>query len=224
MYVRDFDSASSIGASIISLYQYGDSRLGLYRWYTDTPFLQVGYSQAIYANQLQPYLTLNTWHAVRITYDAQQVVSIYIDDVLVGSRAMSTTNRTNDWSVTLGDFDGFIDEVRISDTVRQGEAPLAKAVSLAPNTLALPQNYPNPFNAETQIVYRTGEHGEINLSVHNLTGQTVRTLARGYRPGGEYQSVWDGRDESGRRVASGVYILRLQVGDQALMRRMTLLK
>ena len=89
---------------------------------------------------------------------------------------------------------------------------------------ALQANYPNPFNAGTVVHYRLGKRGSIDLDVYNAVGQRVRTLARGVLPSGDHRATWNGRDEFGRDVASGVYYYRLQAADFLAVGKMTLLR
>ena len=66
--------------------------------------------------------------------------------------------------------------------------------------------------------------GEVDIEVYNILGQSVRQLFRGYRPAGVYQLAWDGRDESGRAAASGVYLVSAQMGSERYLARMTLVR
>ena len=88
------------------------------------------------------------------------------------------------------------------------------AVAALPATSALLPNYPNPFNSRTILRYRLARASAVELVVYDLLGQRVRTIAKGVQPAGEYQIPWDGRDEEGRLVGSGVYLLRLKAGDE----------
>jgi hypothetical protein len=88
----------------------------------------------------------------------------------------------------------------------------------------LGQSRPNPFNASTQIAYTLAEEGDARLEVYNVLGQRVATLVRGRQPAGVYTLVWDGRDDLGRHVASGIYLYRLVSGSLAQTHRMLLLK
>jgi peroxiredoxin len=78
-----------------------------------------------------------------------------------------------------------------------------------PSAFRLEQNYPNPFNPSTNIAFRLGERARVELSVYNLAGNRVRELVDGFRGPGDYTVVWDGGDDSGRRVPSGIYFYRL---------------
>ncbi len=82
-----------------------------------------------------------------------------------------------------------------------------------PREYALHPNFPNPFNSECQIAYQLPAAGDVSLIVYNLIGQRVRVLAEGNRQAGYYQVTWDGRDDSGREVSSGVYCIRLVADD-----------
>ncbi|MBD3401558.1 T9SS type A sorting domain-containing protein [candidate division GN15 bacterium] len=93
-----------------------------------------------------------------------------------------------------------------------------------PSTPSLEQNYPNPFNPSTTIQYALPAASDVTIEVLNLLGQRVRLLVDEYRGPGVHRLVWDGRDESGDRVASGVYFYRIATGDFVDSRKMLLLK
>ncbi|NKB70767.1 MAG: T9SS type A sorting domain-containing protein [Candidatus Latescibacteria bacterium] len=92
-------------------------------------------------------------------------------------------------------------------------------------SVALDQNYPNPFNAETVIAFALDQAAQIELTIVNQAGQTVRRLATGFYRPGAYRVQWDGTDAQGTDVASGVYVYRLTIdGQQAETIRLTLLR
>lgn len=84
--------------------------------------------------------------------------------------------------------------------------------------------YPNPFNPRTAIKFTLPQQAEVKLQIFNLNGQLVRTLVNTQLPAGAHERRWNARDEFGRRVASGLYIYRLQVGPNVLTGNMQLLK
>ena len=94
----------------------------------------------------------------------------------------------------------------------------------APREFALDPNYPNPFNSSTTIRYRIEEPGRVRLEIFDVQGQKVKTLADGDVGPGVYQVEWDGTDASGKPVATGVYLARLQKGTASLVHKMLLLK
>jgi len=93
-----------------------------------------------------------------------------------------------------------------------------------PGSYTLSQNYPNPFNPSTTIDYTLPTAAQIELVVLNELGQRVATLARGLTPPGRYQTDWNGCNDHGDPVASGVYLYRLTAGEFVQGRKMLLLK
>lgn len=110
----------------------------------------------------------------------------------------------------------FSDEVPVS--VDDGPAPEQ------PGEFSLLQNYPNPFNPATSITYRLTQPAQVRLSVFNLTGQEVAILVSERQAQGTHVVTWQGRDQTGKPVSSGLYLYRLQVGSSAKARSMLLLK
>jgi len=94
-----------------------------------------------------------------------------------------------------------------------------------PAAYRLHQNYPNPFNAETTIPYDVAKAGTVRLVLYTSTGQVVRILVDGEpRFAGNYSATWDGRDETDRDVASGVYLCRMEAGDYRAVRKLALVR
>jgi N-acetylmuramoyl-L-alanine amidase len=93
-----------------------------------------------------------------------------------------------------------------------------------PGEFQLHQNYPNPFNPETRIVFDLAEAGDVRLEVIDILGRTVRTLASDFSTPGRYTVTWNGRDDDGRALPSGIYFSRLIQGHQQQIRKMMLLK
>ena len=91
--------------------------------------------------------------------------------------------------------------------------------------LTLRGNYPNPFNPGTKIAFELPEPARVNLRVYSAAGRLVRSLLEGVAMGaGPHAQPWDGRDDGGRNLASGVYFCRLEADSEALSGRMVLLK
>jgi Right handed beta helix region/FlgD Ig-like domain len=93
-----------------------------------------------------------------------------------------------------------------------------------PADVVLKQNHPNPFNQATMIEYSTGEYAHVVITIHNLLGQRVRRLVETNQPPGFHSVIWDGRDNTGRDVAAGVYIYSLKAGPKLQTRKMIVLK
>jgi hypothetical protein len=121
-----------------------------------------------------------------------------------------------DQEVVLDTFT-FVPEDGPASTVR----PVAAATE--PNArLGLAR--PNPFNPTTTIAYSLALAGDAELVVYDVTGRRVRTLVDGFVTAGDHEVRWDGRDDGGEVVSSGVYFYRLRAGDVVETQRMVLLK
>jgi hypothetical protein len=93
-----------------------------------------------------------------------------------------------------------------------------------PTRLALEPAYPNPFNPSTRIAFTLPASGPVKMTVLNIRGQRVRVLADGLYPAGRHLLTWDGRDEGGRPVASGIYLYVLETPAGTRSRKMTLIR
>jgi hypothetical protein len=96
-----------------------------------------------------------------------------------------------------------------------------------PKVFTLDQNYPNPFNLTTELRYFVPEKYQsvfVSLRVYNLLGQGIRTLVNETQIPGRHSVIWDGKDDKGREVSSGIYFYRLEAGDSKLTKRMVLIK
>lgn len=93
-----------------------------------------------------------------------------------------------------------------------------------PYQFNLGQNYPNPFNPSTTIPYSLQKAGSVYLSVFNSCGQQVQLLEDAYQTSGHYTRKWDGKDDSGNPVSSGIYLVQLAAHDQVLQKKMLLVR
>jgi ligand-binding sensor domain-containing protein len=157
-----------------------------------------------------------------ISFDTEtwQQVSVPADSLELTDANLEKIRFTGDVQGTF-----YIDDMRF--VAAEVEITAVEEVSEAtavPLGYALSQNYPNPFNPQTMIRYDLPQAGVVRLSVYNVLGQMVRTLVDGQRSAGTYSVIWDGRDGSGREVASGVYFCRLRTKSITLARKMLLLR
>jgi len=95
---------------------------------------------------------------------------------------------------------------------------------ILPAGFSLKQNYPNPFNPNTIIEYSLPHRTQIEVAVYNLLGRRVRTIVDKTQEAGDYKVVWSGRDDFGKRVASGLYFYQVKAGEYVESRKMLLLK
>ena len=117
-----------------------------------------------------------------------------------------------------------------AEDVKQSLIQLPELVAYEiPAETELLRNYPNPFNPETWIPYRLAEDTVVALTIYDLNGQIVRTIDVGHQIAAVYENrskaiYWDGRNEIGEQVASGVYFYHLSAGDYSTTRKMVILK
>ena len=97
-------------------------------------------------------------------------------------------------------------------------------ITQRPSEFELHQNYPNPFNPGTQIEYTLKKTGHVTLHIYNVLGEKVKTLLDQDQPAGFYQINWDGKNDNGKPVSSGIYLYKLEVNGFSEARKMLLLK
>ena len=144
----------------------------------------------------------------------------YTLDLIVPTGVVALETRLHVYSTFVGTvyFDD-LDVEKITTTTG------VKTVSgNSPHIFDLSNNYPNPFNPSTKINYSVPKDGMVSLVVFNVVGQRVRTLANGPMAAGQYSITWDGRNDAGSVLSSGVYFYRLQAGEMAIVKKMLLLK
>jgi dipeptidase len=86
------------------------------------------------------------------------------------------------------------------------------------------RSYPNPFSSETMIVYEVSEGCEVRICIYASGGELIRTLVDGKHPPGKHSTVWDGRDDKGQKVGSGVYFCRMMAGGRTVVRKLALIR
>jgi hypothetical protein len=103
------------------------------------------------------------------------------------------------------------------------------AVKILSPKFALLQNFPNPFNPETWLPYQLAMDADVVIHIHNMRGQLIRSIFVGWQTAGSYVTkdraiYWDGRDNLGERVSSGIYFYTLRAGNFKATRRMLMVK
>lgn len=102
--------------------------------------------------------------------------------------------------------------------------PTSLTETTIPNQYKLYNNYPNPFNPSTRIVFDIPRNEIVSLRIFDINGQLVRTLVDQDLPAGKHERLWDGKNDSGNFVASGIYIYRISAGHFDRSARMLLMK
>ncbi len=160
--------------------------------------------QAIYLQALEPG---TTWYGIVEGTNAQLDIpanSLVIQDAVFGLRSFADA---------------------ISPPAEVATAVAGNPDAALPQTPQLLPNYPNPFNSQTTIPYALPQQTQVRLSIYNTLGQVVRVLVDEQQSAGRHEAIWDSRDESGQRVASGVYLYLLDVaGQRVIQRKMSLVQ
>jgi len=194
------------------------------------------------AQQLGPMVSIGSYPTT--VFGTAQLVLRYDDQELDGATSpfdLEVTARIHAWNNLAHEWTelgGAVDSAQnfVSATVpgpglyaafTTGHAVEVEDVdhgAITPDTYELAQNHPNPFNPTTSISYTLPQPGRVTLHIHNILGQTVRTLVDEIRSAGRHEVLWDGRTASGEEVGSGVYFYSLRAGDVVLTRKMVLMK
>ena len=145
----------------------------------------------------------------------------------------NVTTGYNNYCLFSADFDGdedldlavaHVSNHLVSILLNQGASPVLDGDEVLPPVSRLFQNSPNPFNPVTQIEYELDQDGQVELAVFDVLGRRITTLVRERQSRGARVVTWNGQDEAGSQMASGVYFYKLVAGDFVQMRKMVLLK
>lgn len=185
-------------------------------WSGDTGFVEIDTDGGKGWERISVFVdSLNEWTQVNLPLDS------YIGHASVRFRFHLTADNT-------GTADGwYIDDLQINfQPTSVEEEPTS-----VPSAFALYQNYPNPFNPATRIPFTVHSlqfkvHSPIpiTLKIYNTIGQKVRTLVDEPMRVGKYELIWDGKNDEGKDVASGIYFYQLTTGDNQITRKMVLLR
>ncbi len=172
-----------------------------------------------------------TWYNVEVNVTATGNTTLKVNGATLGSYNFGTAPSGPvgiGYSRANSNFDNFCVgtsssyEVADNGEVLVGE-PLAKTSPL-PTAFELAQNYPNPFNPTTTIRYILSEAANVELVVINILGEQVKTLVNSAQAAGEHSVVWDGRNQSGSQVSSGIYFYKMTAGGATETRKMVMMK
>ena len=127
----------------------------------------------------------------------------------------------SEWGLPVGDLNHWPDALAQWETLstdNDGD------IAYTPKEFALNQNYPNPFNPTTEISFSMEQTADVSLTVFNMLGQSVRVLENASLEAGTHSYKWDGRDELGQSVSTGVYLYTLTDGARSITKKMALMK
>jgi hypothetical protein len=175
----------------------------------------------------------DTWQLVEVIVDLDQDLAQFVFDGDVihqwtwtsgasGGTGPLRLDANDFYGATAGDEMYFDDYHFMADSLRPTVD--VKPGDQLPTEFAIEQNYPNPFNPTTTIGYALKERTNVVLKVYDLLGEEVRTLVNEEQSAGVREVVWDGRDNAGSLVSSGVYLYRIQAGNFVKAVKMILMK
>lgn len=162
----------------------------------------------VYRIRLDPFPIGQNYHSKQLCLDS----AFYGIDGYWVWRTTSAVDIIPDW---FGPYCFTLVEPELS--VISDYQPLPLKVSLA-------QNYPNPFNPSTRIEFSLKQPTTISLVIYNINGQTVSTLFSGNLSAGDHAVEWDGLDDDGRQVSSGIYLYQLTSGETTCSRKMMFIR
>jgi len=175
--------------------------------------------------------TRNDHSLTKLNWQGDSLWAINFEELygLDGLRAESVLYPNDSTLIITGAIEG-IDLSSIHDPLWVGKFSFSPIQThtvesdLSPSSFQLFHNYPNPFNPTTAISYDLPAQSEVNLTIYDVTGREVRTLQSKELPSGRYEVQWNGVDESGNPVNTGVYFARLKAGSFSKTIKMLYLK
>lgn len=137
------------------------------------------------------------------------------------------------WAAGRAHFKGNYDDIKIYNYAQAQLTPKDstataidkdKNIADLPNRYSLAQNYPNPFNPTTDITFSIGKHEKVSLVIYDVLGREIRTLVNDDIVPGVHKVTWDGMDNFGKQVASGIYLYKLTTNKYSEVRKMVMMK
>ena len=169
----------------------------------------------------------NTLQSVELIGDSEESLGLDLEDKVWQEVDLPLDFRDPNEPIQTIQFSGllrgtyYLDDIRLvpQQLPPPDTAVLEEQTDALPQSFILSQNYPNPFNSATVIHFALPTAADVELAIFNLAGQQVATLADGAHAAGTYILRWDGYDDDGRTLASGVYLYRLRAGKQQVETR-----
>jgi hypothetical protein len=196
-----------------------------------------------YPDLMLTYINLTAFIGVLYIYlggpNADSLVDVYLDEAVIPGGQINFGRELE----SVGDFNGDgVDDIALFSQTEPAGPPWRSEVNLfagwdatatdvpyeyspdMPASFELLQNYPNPFNSTTTLEFALPARSQVSMDIVNTLGQRVKTLLDRSLPAGTYRVSWDGTNDNGQPVASGIYLYRLTTGETVLTKKMTLLK
>jgi hypothetical protein len=166
--------------------------------------------------------SLNIFQFSEVNEPSISIPYMLIIDTLQSNGLLSVHGMW-DISASDGEFSTESENGPFTLTFDISQVSVGKEV-IIPTEFALHQNYPNPFNPTTTIAYDLPERSQVNLVIYDLLGRHVRTLVTQYEEAGYRFIIWDGTNDQGQQVGTGVYLYQIRAGDYVKTKKMVLLR
>ncbi len=155
------------------------------------------------------------WHAASAGRPVESLTIVRLMD--------DSWHEVKTWTAENGYLTAEINETGVYAVMSRDESALVQDTTL-PLEYTLRQNFPNPFNPETRIAFSIPEKTAVRLNIYTITGQIITTLIDASLPAGSHEVTWNGRDNLGRELPSGLYFYELQTPGFRQVRKMTLIR
>ncbi len=217
------DGQTTLLSPILDLSGCTNAWVSYYRWYTNDTGPAPGLDYWVV--DVSPDSGA-TWFRLETTNVSERTWALAEHNLL---RHIPLTTGTRFRFIACDEEPGSIVEAALDDflvvTYRSVMTSVLADRSFGPPSLRLEQNVPNPFNPETTIRFGVPAPGEVvSLKIYDVAGRTVATLLDGEKVAGSRTVRWDGRDNTGRIVASGVYFYRLEAGRESVSKKLVVLR
>lgn len=206
----------------LQTYVFGDGSGTLFRFAVDDSATATpgGPTQNHEVNQWIPVNWVG-WQLVEWDFDRDSVGTWIGDGKLVGSLRFDSYQLKYPAGSKTTSGTIYFAQLQVAKGTVTAVEPTASSI---PFRFGLDQNYPNPFNPTTAISYQLSANSFVTLGIFDILGRQIRTLVAMQQAAGRYQIQWDGRDDRGASVSSGVYLYQLRAGSSVVTKKMVLLK
>jgi glucuronoarabinoxylan endo-1,4-beta-xylanase len=154
--------------------------------------------------------------ALSQTINVSGIITSSGNDITVPVRyAMVTFTDQNDPSKTFSTITDSAGKYELSIVTKVTPQPF-----VLPKNIELEQNYPNPFSSSTVISYKLNKQSDVSIKIFDILGREVRAMKIGSQMLGTHQLVWDGKDNYGNKLATGIYFYQLQTGSETFVKKM----
>jgi hypothetical protein len=206
----------------LQVYLYGDGSGTLFRFAVDDSVdaFPAGTTQNHEVNQWTPINWVG-WKLVEWNFDTDTLGTWLGNGKLEGMLRFDSFQLMypSGSKITSGTI--YFAQLQVAKGTVTAVEPVTASI---PATFDLRQNYPNPFNPSTAISYQLSGISQVTLKVYDMLGREVATLVDAIGTPGTHTAIWDGKNNRGETVASGIYLYQLQAGTSVMTRKMVLLK